>query len=110
MARAGLFLPAPGTHGCPWLAPGARPTSAMNNPAANSPPSVEPMCADRRILPPASASLPQATGRAASWCCSMRWAAGTDPGRGRGAAIARVAHLRIGRLTLATTHFGEVRR
>ncbi len=107
MARAGLFLPCRGTPRLPWcgrvLADIGDEQSLQQNLSTFS-------GHVRRIARILEALPPPATPGGASLVLLDEVGAGTDPTEGTSLAIALLRHLAgCARLTIATTHFGELK-
>jgi DNA mismatch repair protein MutS2 len=107
MARAGLFLPCRGTPRLPWcgrvLADIGDEQSLQQNLSTFS-------GHVRRIARILEALPPPATPGGASLVLLDEVGAGTDPTEGTSLAIALLRHLASrARLTIATTHFGELK-
>ncbi|MFZ9973110.1 MAG: endonuclease MutS2, partial [Vulcanococcus sp.] len=111
MARAGLFLPCSGTPQLPWcaqvLADIGDEQSLQQNLSTFSG-HVRRIARILEALPPAEADLAKAPG--ASLVLLDEVGAGTDPTEGTALAIALLRQLaERARLTIATTHFGELK-
>ncbi|MEN9860466.1 MAG: hypothetical protein RLZZ515_948, partial [Cyanobacteriota bacterium] len=111
MARAGLFLPCSGTPQLPWcaqvLADIGDEQSLQQNLSTFSG-HVRRIARILEALPPAEADLAKAP--AASLVLLDEVGAGTDPTEGTALAIALLRQLaERARLTIATTHFGELK-
>ena len=111
MARAGLFLPCSGSPRLPWcaqvLADIGDEQSLQQNLSTFSG-HVRRIARILDALAPAGADLAAATG--ASLVLLDEVGAGTDPTEGTSLAIALLKHLaERARLTIATTHFGELK-
>lgn len=111
MARAGLFLPCSGTPQLPWcaqvLADIGDEQSLQQNLSTFSG-HVRRIARILEALPPAAADLGAASG--ASLVLLDEVGAGTDPTEGTALAIALLRQLaERARLTIATTHFGELK-
>jgi DNA mismatch repair protein MutS2 len=111
MARAGLFLPCSGTPQLPWcaqvLADIGDEQSLQQNLSTFSG-HVRRIARILEALPPADADLAAASG--ASLVLLDEVGAGTDPTEGTALAIALLRQLaERARLTMATTHFGELK-
>lgn len=111
MARAGLFLPCSGSPRLPWcaqvLADIGDEQSLQQNLSTFSG-HVRRIARILEALPPAGADLASASG--ASLVLLDEVGAGTDPTEGTALAIALLKQLaERARLTIATTHFGELK-
>ena len=111
MARAGLFLPCSGSPRLPWcaqvLADIGDEQSLQQNLSTFSG-HVRRIARILEALPPAGTDLAAATG--ASLVLLDEVGAGTDPTEGTALAIALLRQLaERARLTIATTHFGELK-
>jgi len=111
MARAGLFLPCSGSPRLPWcaqvLADIGDEQSLQQNLSTFSG-HVRRIARILEALPPAGADLTSASG--ASLVLLDEVGAGTDPTEGTALAIALLKQLaERARLTIATTHFGELK-
>jgi DNA mismatch repair protein MutS2 len=111
MARAGLFLPCSGSPRLPWcaqvLADIGDEQSLQQNLSTFSG-HVRRIARILEALPPAGADLASAAG--ASLVLLDEVGAGTDPTEGTALAIALLKQLaERARLTIATTHFGELK-
>ncbi len=111
MARAGLFLPCSGSPRLPWcaqvLADIGDEQSLQQNLSTFSG-HVRRIARILEALPPAGADLASASGAALVLLDEV--GAGTDPTEGTALAIALLKQLaERARLTMATTHFGELK-
>ena len=111
MARAGLFLPCSGSPRLPWcaqvLADIGDEQSLQQNLSTFSG-HVRRIARILEALPPAGADLASASGAALVLLDEV--GAGTDPTEGTALAIALLKQLaERARLTIATTHFGELK-
>lgn len=111
MARAGLFLPCTGTPSLPWcaqvLADIGDEQSLQQNLSTFSG-HVRRIARILEALPPAGSNLAAAAGAALVLLDEV--GAGTDPTEGTALAIALLRQLaERARLTIATTHFGELK-
>lgn len=109
MARAGLFLPCSGTPRLPWCARVLADIGDEQSLQQNLSTFSGHIRRIARILEAINAPAPGAAG-AASLVLLDEVGAGTDPAEGAALATALLQHLaERARLTVATTHFGELK-
>jgi DNA mismatch repair protein MutS2 len=114
MARAGLFLPCTGTPRLPWCAQVLADIGDEQSLQQNLSTFSGHIRRIARILEalssPPAASMPGPPESIASLVLLDEVGAGTDPTEGAALAIALLRHLaERARLTIATTHFGEIK-